>query len=383
MTLVDTLAAGGAERLAVELACALDPTEFRASVVATKRGGVLEARLADAGVTHTILGRRHLLSPRAALAALRLSRESDLIHSHLFGNNVWGALLARGAGIPLVAHEHNRVARHVPFESMLDRFLIAPAAARVLCVSESSAAELRAAGLRRAVIDVVPNGVQLDAALPRAAARAALGLADDDLVVGAVASLRPEKGHDVLLRAFRMLLDLDRYPRLKLCIIGEGVCGGALRELAHRLGIDRQVRFAGARSDAPHLQKAFDVAVVASRSEGLPLAALESLAAGTPLVATRVGALPEVLDGGAGILVEPGESSALAAAIRAVLDDPERSSMLAAAGPRRVAERYAFARTVQAVTDTYRAVLAAGRGAFLDDRSREEAKSGSRVENFV
>jgi hypothetical protein len=114
MVLLDTLAAGGAERVAVDLACRVDRTAYDPHVVATKRGGPLEEQLLAAGVPCTVLGRRRRTSVRPTLRALRLAQESDLIHSHLFGNNVWGALLAQTTGVPLLAHEHNRARRHTP-----------------------------------------------------------------------------------------------------------------------------------------------------------------------------------------------------------------------------------------------------------------------------
>lgn len=355
MVLVDTLQAGGAERVAVDLASALDPRAFEPYVVVTKRGGPLEEQLAEAGVPYVVLWRRRLLSLRPFLRALRIARRTDLIHSHLFGNNVWGAVLARLARVPLVAHEHNRVAR-VRFESLLDRALIAPAAARVLCVSDASAGQLVGAGHARSRVEVVPNGVRLERALPRAEARARLGLPDEAVVIGAVASLRPEKGHDVLLHAFASLVR-DRGAPLRLCLVGDGWCREELEALAAALGISQSVDFAGARSDAPCLQSAFDVSVLPSRSEGLPLAALEALAAGTPLVATRVGALPELLADGAGLLVEPNDARGLTDALTLVLDDPGLARRLAADGARRAAERHDLMHTTARVEDVYRSVL--------------------------
>src|SRR5262249_39229465 len=126
MVLLDTLAAGGAERVAVELACGLDRERYEAHVVVTKRGGPLQGPMLRSGVPYTILGRRRRTSPGPAKRAFELARRSDLIHSHLFGNNVWGALLARAASIPLLAHEHNRVGRHARFEQELDRYVIGP-----------------------------------------------------------------------------------------------------------------------------------------------------------------------------------------------------------------------------------------------------------------
>jgi glycosyltransferase involved in cell wall biosynthesis len=355
MVLVDTLAAGGAERLAVELACALDRDAFAPHLVATKRGGPLEERLAVAGVPYRVLGRRGRSSPRAAAAALGLARASDLIHSHLFGNNVWGALLARAAGVPLVAHEHNRAWRQTAFERMLDRALVGRAATRVVCVSTDAARPLLDAGVDPAKLELVPNGIALGAALSRDEARRALGLPAAVPVVGAVASLRPEKALDVLVRAFGRLA--ARRPELVLCLVGDGTERDRLRTLAQGL----RVVFAGERTDAPRLASAFDVAVLCSRSEGLPLSALEALAAGTPLVGTRVGALPDLLSGGAGVLVEPGDDAELAAAIGNLLDDPVRAAAAGRVGREVVAARYRLDTAVGRVERIYREALAAGR----------------------
>lgn len=380
MVLLDTLAAGGAERLAVELVCALDTAEFDPFVVVTKRGGPLETRLRDAGVPYAILGRRHLTSIRPFADAARLARRSDLIHSHLFGNNVWGAILARIAGVPLIAHEHNRVGRHVRLEWMFDRFLIAPAAARIVCVSESVARALLQAGLPRRLVEVVPNGVRLGRAVDRSSARRRLALPDDAPVVGIVGSLRPEKAHDVLLRSFASLVHAGRHPQLRLCIVGDGSCRPALERQSSDLGISGRVDFAGERADAPELQAAFDVSVVSSTSEGLPLAALEALAAGTPLIGTRVGGLPDLLADGAGLVVDPGDERALATAISDVLDDPELQISLKEAGRRRVSERHDLAGTVAQLEAIYRNVL---ERPFEEPDRRGQDLSVGRVESVV
>lgn len=359
MVLIDTLAAGGAERVAVELACALDTSRFDPHVVVTKRGGPLEASLDAKGVAYTILGRRHLVSPRAFVRALHHARTSDLIHSHLFGNNAWGAVLAGLVRRPLIAHEHNRVGPHVRFEGLIDRFVIGRAAARILCVSDSAARQLVTAGLSRSQLQVVPNGVVIDRhPLDRRAARARLGLRAEDVVVGVVGSLRPEKGHDLLLRAFTTIVRAGRHPSVRLCIVGDGSCRTMLEQLASELDVVHRVEFAGERVDAPRLQAAFDVSVLPSRSEGLPLAALEALATGTPVVATRIGGLPSLLSGGAGVLVEPGDETALAAGIVAVIDDQALARRLAGEGLKRVTEHHDLAEITATVEAVYRRVLA-------------------------
>ena len=356
MVLVDTLAAGGAERVAVDLASSIDRSAYEPHVVATKKGGPLEERLVAAGLPYTVLGRRRRTAPRPALRALELARGSDLIHSHLFGNNVWGALLSRSAGIPLVAHEHNRVSRHFWAERALDRLLIGSTAEVVLCVSEEVARPLLATGVDRAKIEVLPNGVALDAALSRADARRELGLSSRDVVVGCVASLRPEKAHDVLLRGFA--LTCASSPAQRLCIVGDGAERARLETLASKLGIHDRVRWAGERRNAGRLVSAFDVAVLCSRSEGLPLSALEAMAGGTPLIATRTGSLPTLLDDGAGLLVERDDPVGLASAIELLLADKATARQLAQRARAVIAERYELSTVARRLEDIYERALA-------------------------
>jgi glycosyltransferase involved in cell wall biosynthesis len=214
--------------------------------------------------------------------------------------------------------------------------------------------------------------------LPREAARMELRLPDDAVVVGSTASLRPEKGHDVLLGAFARLVRERTDVPLRLCLVGDGTARDELVDLARRLAIGDRVVLAGQRADAPRLARAFDVAVLASRTEGMPLAALETLAAGVPLVATSVGALPEILGGGAGVLVQAGDAGALAKAIGGVLDEPIRAAELAAAGRRRFAERYRLEPVARRIEQIYLEILGAGRvadpavPAFTPDATAEQ-----------
>ena len=361
MVLVDTLAAGGAERVAVDLACGVDRRAFDPHVVVTKRGGPLEESLIAAGVRYTVLARRRKTAVRPALRVLQLARDSDLIHSHLFGNNVWGALLARAAGTPLLAHEHNRVNR-TRFEPIFDRRLIGPTAHRVLCVSEQVARPLAAVGVDPRTIEILPNGVHLDRALGRRDARSELGLADGDVVVGTVASLRPEKAHDVLLEAFAAVVR-GRWPTVRLCLVGDGSERTTLQAHAVRLGIENRVIWAGERREAARLPSAFDVAVLCSRNEGLPLAALEAMAAGTPLICSRAGSMPALLRGGAGLLVDPDDAAGLADAIAELLADREQARELARRGRELVAAKFDVAVAARHLEGIYEAVLEESRAA--------------------
>ena len=360
-TMIDSLLAGGAERVAVELACGLDRERFESHVLVTRDDGPLREVLEREGVPFTILGRTDALDLRPWRVAHRhLVEDADVLHSHKFGSNAWGALLARTARVPLVVHEHNFSQEPSRSRRLIDRRWIASRARRVMCVSESVADIERACGVPDRLIELVPNGVRIDDAWPRGAARAELGLSHSSFTVGIVGRLRPEKAHEVLLEAIAQLA-VTQGRDVRLCIVGDGPRSAELQLLAGKLGIASRVTWAGERRDAATLASAFDAGVVCSHWEGLPLAALESMAAGVPLVASAVGGLPTLLDGGAGLLVPPADPAELAAAIARLMDDRAHREAVAAAGHRRVAERYSFDGMVRRVQDIYVDVLASER----------------------
>ncbi|MBC7461587.1 MAG: glycosyltransferase, partial [Thermoleophilia bacterium] len=188
-----------------------------------------------------------------------------------------------------------------------------------------------------------------------------LGLDPGVFAIGIVGRLRPEKAHDVLLRAVAELTQGDDRVAtpVQLCIVGDGPRRAELEALVDELGIGVNVAWAGERQDAATLAAAFDAAVICSHWEGLPLAALEAMAAGVPLVASRVGGLPTLLEGDAGLLAAPGDPSTFAAALRILIENPVRRAAVAATGRTRIESTYSFASMVSHVEGIYDEVLAA------------------------
>lgn len=354
--LIDSLLAGGAERIAVEVACALDRERYAPWVLVTRHGGPLEENLRRGGVDYTILGRRRGFAPNRLWRAHALVRSCDLIHSHKWSSNMWGSLLSRTSGVPLVAREPTFSGVRTLRRTIGYRYWIAPTARRIICPSAAVAQSLYDEGVAQRRVVVVPNGVQLDAALPRFQARAELGLDDVGFVVGITARLRAEKAHDVLLRAIAKLIEDGR--ALRLCIIGDGPRRRDLLALADALEIARYVHWAGERSDAKRLASAFDVGVICSDWEGLPVASLEIMAAGVPLVATEVGALPQLLRDGAGLLVPVGDPSRLARAIGDLMDNAELAATIADRGQQRIEADYSFDTMLRRFQQVYDEALA-------------------------
>jgi glycosyltransferase involved in cell wall biosynthesis len=192
--------------------------------------------------------------------------------------------------------------------------------ARVLVMSDEMRARVVALGVDPARVDVVGNGVDGSRFAPadRADARAALGLPGDARILVCVSRLSPEKGIDVLVDAMAQIHD----PSLRLYVVGDGVAKDALIARARERGQDGRITFALTRPHAeiPLWLAAANVAVLPSRTEGMPNAVLEALASGRPVVATGVGGTRElVTDGVLGRLVEPGDAAALARGIREAL----------------------------------------------------------------
>jgi glycosyltransferase involved in cell wall biosynthesis len=341
LTLVDRLGtSGGGERLAMQIATRLDRERFESwycvsrwaeSAATPSDEADAVAALRAAGVEVVGLGRRSSAAIWSWWPFVRLLRREriDVVHSHKFGSNVWAAALAPLAGVPvLVAHEHSWSFEGRPLRRFLDRRLIARRSSVMIAVSrEDRRRMIEIEGIDPEDVTFVANGIEPLVAGDPARVRAQLGLRPDDPVVGTVAVLRSEKRLDLVLRAIAALA--EELPRISLVVAGEGPERPALEALARELGVAERVHLLGHRSDIPDVLAAFDVAVSASEREGSPLAVMEYMEAGVPVVATRVGGLPDLIDDGVhGLLVPAGDADALAAALGELLRDPERRAAM-------------------------------------------------------
>ncbi|MEW6074248.1 MAG: glycosyltransferase [Planctomycetota bacterium] len=348
--LLDGLAARGHRSLLVV------PPRSRAAAEARRRGHpVAEVAMRSDLDLPAVLSLRSLLR-RGAF---------DLVHLHT-GRATWlGGLAARLAGVPaLTTRRMDRPVRPGWRTRLVYRRLVRRAAA----ISPAVLARLRAGGVPAERLRLIPSAVDDSrlAAPPlapgeRAAVRAAFGADPDAPVLLALASLVPRKGLDVLLDALARLAPMP--PGLRLWIAGDGPERGALEARARAGGLAAQVRFLGRREDAERLLAACDVLVLPSRREGLGVAALEGMAAGRPIVASRVGGLAEAVgeegEEEAGLLVPPGDPAALAAALARLLAAADLRARLAAAGPARVRARHLASQMTAAYEELYREIVAA------------------------
>ena len=359
--LVPTLEVGGLEWMVVRLALAVRE-RFRAAVVCYDGSGPLEASLAEDGVPVHVLRRRPGVDPRYPFRLARLFGRigADLVHAHNDTALFYGGLAAFLAGRALVYTEHDREFPGRPAVRFAN-FVLAASARSVVAVSEELRQSLlvheRIGGAR---VCVVPNGIDLEAAAPGDVeqVRREWALPAGAVAVGVVAGLKPVKNHALLIEAAAELA--PRHPELFLVFAGDGPLRAELEARAVRAGLGERTRFLGYRSDLARIHAGLDVVALPSHSEGLPLAVLEAMAAARPVVASRVGGLPEAVEHGVtGLLVAPGDRRALVEALEAMLLDPGRRRALGRDARRRYEERFTLHRMAEAYAAVYRSALEA------------------------
>jgi glycosyltransferase involved in cell wall biosynthesis len=353
---------GGIERMVEGLVPAFHSRGVDTVVAAYRGDGPVRQAIQAYGAPAVLLPGRAGLDPLLPFRLVRWLRTTgaDVIHTHHMGPFLYGAAAARLAGLPHVHTEHSHEIYDVPRRIAVARRM--DDHATVIAVSEEIAT-WRASTLGRRCA-VVPNGVRVppasDAAT-RASARGLLGVGEDDVVVGSVARLAPEKDHATLLRALHAALPAA--PRLRLALVGDGTERGALEGLASGLGLGDRVLFLGARSDVAELLPGLDLFTLSSRREGLPLSLLEALAHGVPAVTTAVGEMPRVLSGGAGTTVRAGDPATLGGALARAALDPAWRRATGEAGRRLVQSGYSVDAMADAYVHHYRAAIHSRRAA--------------------
>lgn len=355
---------GGAERVAIGLATHLPKDRFDVWMCST-RGAEASAvaALQAAGVTHFDLGRNsrwdhHRL---ASLIALVRRERFDVLHAHMFGSNLWGTLIGRACGVPVVlAHEHTWSYEGNLIRKWLDGYVIGRLATRFIAVSALDAQRMVSIEhVPEKKVVLLPNGYMPRADAPDGDIRRELGIDARTPLIAAIAALRPQKAFSVLLQAHARVI--AEMPETRLVIAGGGSEREALEGLSAQLGLTHRVHFLGYRADVDAILRASDVAALSSDYEGTPVVAFECMANHTPLVATAVGGLPEVVENGrTGLLVPPRNPAALAEAILGLLTDSARREQMGLAAAGRLPE-FTIEASIARLTMLYEALTAESR----------------------
>ena len=290
-----------------------------------------------------------------------------VVHTHTAKAGFLGRLAARITRVPIVVHTyHGHVLsgyfsqRKTKLLTMMERGL-ARFSDRLVAVSDQVRDDLVSFGVAPSGhFSVVPLGLDLapmfSAGSQRGALRTELGVASDVPLIGIVGRLFPIKNHALFLETAACLT--RKHPDARFVVVGDGVLRPELEERAGRPDLKGHVFFTGWRFDLPAVYADLDVLVVSSRNEGTPVSAIEAMAAGCPVVATRVGGLPDLIDDGrTGILVAPDDATALSEAIFGVLTDQKRTSSLCEAARAGVERRFMFSRLVSDMQELYEELL--------------------------
>jgi glycosyltransferase involved in cell wall biosynthesis len=361
LQVIGALYFGGAERVAANIAIGIDGDRFDMAVCCTRGLGPLAERVTAAGVPVAVAGpqtRLHrYLTPWHVRKAIRRFRP-HVVHTHGLPGLAEIGPLACLRQVPRWVHTFHfgnypyQNTRHMAMERLFGR-----AADRLIAVSENQRASLaKHHGFALDSILTIPNGIVdvgcRETANSLAAKRAELGLPSDAFVIGSVAVLSEQKGISFLLKAATRIR--SRMPAARFVIVGGGPLERQLRAECAELGLDDVVLFTGWRADVPELLPLFDVWVMSSLWEAMPLALVEAMSARRAIVATDVGDNRLMLGGGeAGRVIPPGDGDALAAAVLDLATQPEERAALAALARRRFEQHYTVTHMVQRYEQLY------------------------------
>lgn len=303
---------------------------------------------------------------RALLFLYRYFRRTrpQIVATHMAKAGTLGRLAAALAGVPVTVHTfHGHVleayfsAPATAFYRSVERWL-GRCTTHFIAISPAIAEDLERLGIASGNVTVVRLGLELDRFRGgrRGVLRAELGIPGSAPLVGIVGRLVPVKDVPTFLAAARSIR--DAVPEARFAVVGDGELAGRLRERARELGLGDRVHFTGWRRDLEDVYADLDVVMLTSLNEGTPVSLIEAGAAARPVVATRVGGVPDVVQPGVnGLLYEPGDADALARGAATILLDPELATRLGEGGRRLAFGTYGADRMVREVAAVYRRLL--------------------------
>ena len=359
---------GGTENQFMALGRSLDPNRFELEFACLRRWGAFADEIVARHIpllecNVTSFRSLSALRQQVRLARYVTDRRIDVVHTYSFYGNVFAVPPARLAGVPVViASIRDRAPYLTPMQKRAQRW--ACQFADCILVNAAAVKEwLIDEGYDAAKIVIIPNGVELSRfdRVDEGSPFRGLGIPEGAPVVLVVSRLNPLKGIESFLQAAALVA--PDFPAVRFVIAGdtnpnERQYWSTLTSLTVRLGLIERLIFAGLRRDVPQLLSAATISVMPSLNEALSNVVLESMAAGAPIVATRVGGTPEAIsDGVNGLLVPPGDPRAMASAIAALLRDQSRARRLGDAARQSICERFSMERMALATTQLYEALL--------------------------
>ena len=378
LRVIGRLNVGGPSIHVVNLSAGLEPNRFEQLLVVGKEsrdeGSMLDYALTRGVWPHRIseivtsfnLTPRDIKALKRLWTLMRLYRP-HIVHTHTAKAGLLGRLAARLAGVPIVVHTfHGHVLHgyYGPARNWLLRRMeqsLAWLSDRLVTVSDQVKRDLIDYGVAGAnKITVIPLGLDLDPFLDarsrRGEFRREMGLAAGAKLIGIVGRIFPIKNHALFLESAARIAARDNAARF--VVVGDGTLRPALEDQARQLGIAERVLFTGWRVDLPRIYADLDVLVVSSNNEGTPLSAIEAMATSCPVVATRVGGIPDIItDEVTGRVVSPGDAEAIASAVLDLLSDAEKAARIGVNAMTAARQRFDVKRLINDMDGLYRELL--------------------------
>ena len=363
LQLIGEFTNGGAENLVVNLTNKLRQDHWEV-IISARKDGPLSSLLSNKNCIYFINKQRTIdLKYLFKLVSLIREYDIDLIHSHLFGNDLFGFIAAKYAGIKIIQTVHgmdsfNSKKRVIAYNMM------APFVDKVVTVSKSLELEMvKVISFKRDKICTINNGIDLErygVTKDYQLIKKEIGMNDSFPIIGAVGNVKPVKGYDILIKAAVSIL--EEYHNAKFLIFGDIIEDKEYKENLDKMilkyDLTKHIKFMGYRSDVFKFLPLFDAYVLPSRSEGLSVALLEAMLFRRPIVATSVGGNIAVLENGEnGLLVPPDDPEALCKGILRLLSDKDLSKVLSANASNAVRTKYSFDRMAENYKELYLSIF--------------------------
>lgn len=299
------------------------------------------------------------IKPLKQIIAIIKSQSIDILHTHDFRSNLMGMVAAHLLNKPLIVTVHGWIANDLKgkIKTRIDK-LIAKRSNHIISVSKKTVESLgNPTSLQN--YTVIPNALRIDDynhLRPYGKLRSEYGIKENEIVVATVGRLSPEKGQDLFIRAAQVIIKENRNARF--LIIGTGPDRPLLEKLVEEIGLEKNVVFTGYRDDMQYAYKDIDLIVQSSWTEGMPNVILEAMLMQVPVIATDVGGTGEIVShGSSGILIGPGDLSALTSKILHFVNHPEDFTEMAANGRKQIVDNFNHEKRVKMLQDIYSNVL--------------------------